>query len=59
VWVEIIVNLVTGVVVSGHTGDTRSGHTRKKPIDLSVREREEREERGRVEGGGVYVVCIR
>ncbi len=35
---------------SGHTGGTRSGQTRKKPKDLSEREREER---GRGEGGGV------
>ena len=40
---------------SGHTGVTRPGQTRKKPKDLSTREREDR---GREEGGGVYVVCI-
>jgi hypothetical protein len=40
---------------SGHAGDTRPGQTRKKPEDLSEREREER---GRGEGGGVYVVCM-
>ena len=38
---------------SGHTEDTRSGQTRKKPMDLSPREREDPE---RGEGGGVYVV---
>ncbi len=27
---------------SGHAGDTRPGQTRKKPKDLSAREREER-----------------
>ena len=41
---------------SGHAGGTRSGQTRKKPKDLSVREREEL---GLGEGGGVYVVCMR
>jgi hypothetical protein len=41
---------------SGHAGGTRPGHTRKKPKDLSAREREER---GRGEGGGVYAVCMR
>ena len=40
---------------SGHAGGTRSGQVRKKPKDLSVREREER---GRGEGGCVYVVCM-
>ncbi len=37
---------------SSHVGDTRPGQTRKKPKDLSTREREER---GCGEGGGVYV----
>ena len=41
--------------IRGHVGGTRSGQTRKKPEDLSVREREER---GRGETGGVYVVCM-
>ena len=40
---------------SGHAGGTGPGQTRKKPMDLSVREREER---GRGEGGGVYAVCM-
>ena len=39
---------------SGHNGDTRPGQTRKKPKDLSEREREDR---GCGEDGGVYVVC--
>ena len=39
---------------SGHVGGTRPAQTRKKPKDLSAREREER---GRGEGGGVYAVC--
>ena len=39
---------------SGHTtGDRRSGQTRKKLKDLSACE-----ERGRGEGGCVYVVCM-
>ena len=38
----------------GHDRDTRPGQTRKKPKDLSPREREEG---GRGEGGGVYPVC--
>ena len=37
---------------SGHVGDTSPGQTHKKPKDLSGREREDR---GRGEGGGVYV----
>ena len=41
---------------SDHAEGTRSGQTRKKPKDLSTREREER---GRGEGGGVYNVCSR
>ncbi len=41
---------------SGHAGGTRSDQTRKKPKDLSAREREEC---GSGEGGGVYVVCMR
>ena len=41
---------------SGHAGGTRPGQTRKKPKDLSAREREER---GRGEGGGVHAVCMR
>ena len=41
---------------SGHAGGTRPGQTRKKPKDLSAREREER---GRGEGGGVYAMCMR
>ena len=41
---------------SGHVGGTRPGQTRKKPKDLSAREREER---GCGEGGGVYDVCRR
>ena len=40
---------------SSLTGGTRPGQTRKKPKDLSSREREER---GCGEGGGVYAVCI-
>ena len=36
---------------SGHAGGTRSGQTRKKPKDLSARERVEGGE-----GGGVYPV---
>ena len=43
---------------SGHVGDTRPGQTRKKPKDLSAREREERG-RGEGAGGGVYAVCMR
>ena len=39
---------------SGHTGDTRPGQTRKKPKDLSVREREER---GCGEGGCCVIYC--
>jgi hypothetical protein len=35
---------------SGHTGGTSPGQTRKKPEDLSPREREDR---GRGKGGGV------
>ncbi len=54
-WVEIILSLVADRS-SGHAGDTRPGQTRKKPKDLSAREREDR---GRWEGGGVYAVCIR
>jgi len=50
--VEIVVSLVVGLVVRG---GTRPGQTRKKPKDLSARDREER---GRGEGGGVYVVCM-
>ncbi len=38
---------------SGHAGGTSPGQTRKKPKDLSAREREER---GRWEGGGLYDV---
>jgi hypothetical protein len=38
---------------SGHTGGRRPGQTLKKPKDLSVCDREEC---GRGEGGGVYVV---
>jgi hypothetical protein len=41
---------------SGHTGGTSPGQTRKKPKDLSTRERENR---GCGEGGGLYVVYIR
>jgi hypothetical protein len=41
---------------TGHARGTRTGQTRKKPKDLSVREGEER---GRGEGGGVYAVCMR
>ena len=52
----IILSLVPGLVVTGHTGGTRPCQTRKKPEDLSAREREER---GRGEGEGVYVVCMR
>ncbi len=40
-------------LVSGHSGDTRPGQTRKKPKDLSAREREEG---GCGEGGGLYAV---
>ena len=40
---------------SGHAGGTRSGQTRKKPKDLSVREREDR---GCGEDEGVYSVCM-
>ena len=40
---------------SGHAGGTRPGQTRKKPKNLSARDREER---GRGEGGGVHVVCM-
>ena len=40
---------------SGHAGGTRPGQTRKKPTDLSVREREER---GCGEGGGLYDVYM-
>jgi hypothetical protein len=36
-------------------GGTRPGRTRVKPKDLSTCDREER---GRGEGGGVYVVCM-
>ena len=53
-WVGIIVSPSIGS--SGHIGGTRPGQTRKKPKDLSAREREEC---GRGEGGGVYVVCRR
>ena len=35
--------------------NTRPGQTRKKPKDLSTREREER---GRGEGGGLYIVYM-
>ena len=38
---------------SGHAGGTSPGQTHKKPKDLSGREREDR---GRGEGGGVYVL---
>ena len=37
----------------GHVGDTSPGQTHKKPKDLSGRERQES---GRGEGGGVYVL---
>ena len=40
---------------SGHTRGTRPGQTRKKPKDLSTREREEG---GCGVGEGVYVVCV-
>ncbi len=40
---------------NGHTGDTRSGQTRKTPKDLSVHESEER---GRGESVGLYVVYM-
>ena len=40
---------------SGHNEGTRPGQTRKKPKDLSVCDREDH---GRGEGGGVYVVCM-
>ena len=40
---------------SGHVRGTRPGQTRKKPKDLSAREREEG---GCGEGGGVYPVCM-
>ena len=43
---------------SGHAGGTTPGQTRKKPKDLSAREREERG-RGEGAGGGVYAVCMR
>ncbi len=43
---------------SGHAGDTTPGQTRKKPKDLSVREREECG-RGEGVGGGVYAVWRR
>ena len=52
-WVGIIVSLVGS---SGHTGGKRPGQTRKKPMELSSREREDR---GCGEGGGVYAVCMR
>ena len=40
---------------SGHTGNTRPGQTRKKPGDLSAREREDVD----VRSVFVYVVCLR
>ena len=40
---------------SGHAGGTRPGQTRKKPKDLSAREREDR---GCGEGVGLYVVYM-
>ena len=40
---------------SGHVGDKSPGQTRKKPEDLSTREREER---GCGEGGGLYDVYM-
>ena len=42
---------------NGHNveGDSSPGQTRKKPRYLSPYDREER---GRGEGGGVYLVCI-
>ena len=43
---------------SGHAGGTTPGQTRKKPKDLSAREREERG-RGEGAGGGVHAVCMR
>ena len=52
----MIVILVSCNGSTGHSGDTRSGQTRKKPKDLSALEREER---GCGEGGGVYAVCRR
>jgi hypothetical protein len=45
----------TNIGSSGHVGGTRFGQTRKKPKDLSEREREDR---GRGEGGGLYVVYM-
>ena len=48
--VEIIV-----ILSSGHAGGTSPGQTLKKPKDLSVREREERE---CGEGGGLYDVYM-
>ena len=41
---------------SGHAGGTRPGQTRKKPKDLSAREREER---GRGEGVGLCAAYMR
>ena len=38
-----------------HAGGTRPGQTRKKPKDLSAREREEC---GREEGASVYVLLV-
>ncbi len=34
-------NSETSIGSSGHTGDTSPGQTRKKPMDLNEREREE------------------
>jgi hypothetical protein len=50
----MVLSLVAGLAPT--TEGTRSGQTRRKPKDLSAREREER---GRGEGGGVYVVYRR
>ncbi len=44
-------NIKSSLGSSGHTGDTKPGQTRKKPKDLSTREREER---GRGDGGGLF-----
>jgi hypothetical protein len=48
-------NSESSIGFGGHSGVMRPGQTRKKPKDLSEREREER---GCVEGGGLCVVYM-
>ena len=57
-WEELWKQSLPQIWSSGHTGDTRSGQTGKKPKDLSVREREECGCGKGPKGGGVYVVCM-